>query len=279
VKETTVQNLVPIGRFSRVSQLTVKALRHYDELGLLRPAAVDPQSGYRYYALTQAAEAERIGLLRAAGMPLEDIRDLLRAATPEERRARLEAHRRHLATQLAGVRDALGVLDDLLDERADVASYPVIVKQVAEQHVLSIRERTPMTELARAAASAFPELIAYLDEVGVRPAGQPFAVYHDEDLRDEVDLELVVPTVKHVAGRGRMDGRLLPAATLAATLHCGPYPTIGKAYRALAAWMLEHGHESAGGPRETYLLGPAMVHHPNDLRTEAAWPIRAGGES
>jgi effector-binding domain-containing protein len=88
-----------------------------------------------------------------------------------------------------------------------------------------------------------------------------------------------VPTAKHVAGKGRMTGRVLPAATLVATLHSGPYPAIGAAYRALAAWMQEHGHESAGGPRETYLLGPCEVGGPSELRTEAAWPIRGGGES
>lgn len=278
VEETTLNNLVPIGRFSRVSQLTIKALRHYDEVGLLRPALVDPASGYRYYTLTQAAEAERIRVLRAAGMPLEDIRELLRAGSPEDRRSRLEAHRRRLSAQAEGLRQALAVVEGLLHAKEDDVKYHVIVKQVAEQTVLSIREQRPFAELAQV-GDAISELMAYLGEIGVRPTGHPFCIYHDEDIRDVLDLELVIPTARHVAGRGRMSGRVLPAATLAATLHTGPYPAIGAAYRALAAWIQEHGHESAGGPRETYLLGPCEVNDVSELRTEAAWPIRAGGES
>lgn len=274
-----MNDLVPIGRFSRVAQLTIKALRHYDEVGLLRPALIDPATGYRYYALTQAVEAEQIRVLRAAGMPLDDIRECLRTGSADERRARLASHRQRLATEAEGLRAALAVVDDLLAEKRDLVAYRVIVRQADEQAVLSIREKRPIGELSQAAATAIPELLGYLGEIGVRPAGHPLCVYHDEEIRDELDLELMIPTVKHVAGKGRMNGRMLPAATLAATLHSGPYTTIGGAYRALATWMQERGHESAGGPRETYLLGPCDVSAPGELRTEAAWPIRVGGES
>lgn len=90
------QELLSIGRFARVSGLTVKALRHYDDIRLLRPAHVDGSTGYRYYTLAQAREAEAIRRLRSLDVPLEDVAELLRAdaATFRERlavhRARLE---------------------------------------------------------------------------------------------------------------------------------------------------------------------------------------------
>ena len=65
-----------IGSFSRVSGLTVKALRHYDEIGLLEPARVDEWTGYRYYGLEQARAAEEIRRLRSLEVPLDEIRDL-----------------------------------------------------------------------------------------------------------------------------------------------------------------------------------------------------------
>ena len=64
-------DLLPIGRFAKATRLSVKALRHYDELGLLRPAFVDPSSGYRYYRPAQANQAEAIRILRSLEMPLE----------------------------------------------------------------------------------------------------------------------------------------------------------------------------------------------------------------
>jgi DNA-binding transcriptional MerR regulator len=71
------QQLMPIGRFARRCRLSVKQLRHYDELGLLRPAWVDPGSGYRYYRAEQAREALSIGLLRSLDVPLPAIGQVL----------------------------------------------------------------------------------------------------------------------------------------------------------------------------------------------------------
>src|ERR687898_457000 len=72
-----MENLVPIGRFSKICRLSVSSLRYYDELGLLRPALVDPDSSYRYYRLSQVRAAETIRLLRALDMPLEEVRRYL----------------------------------------------------------------------------------------------------------------------------------------------------------------------------------------------------------
>jgi DNA-binding transcriptional MerR regulator len=76
--------LMPIGRFARLTGLSVKALRHYDELGLLRPAAVDPETGYRSYSTAQVERAETIRLLRRLELPLDEISSLLAGRDPEE---------------------------------------------------------------------------------------------------------------------------------------------------------------------------------------------------
>jgi len=86
--------LLPIGRFARVTGLTVRALRHYHELGLLEPAHIDPESGYRLYTLDQADDAELIRRLRELGLPLAEICAILAGADALER---LRAHRDRLA--------------------------------------------------------------------------------------------------------------------------------------------------------------------------------------
>ena len=101
-----------IGKFSRLSRLSVKALRHYDELGLLKPAEVDPNTGYRYYAVRQAADAERIQLLRAVDMPLPDIAALL-GSTPEAELKLLEGHRSRLTALVAASQSHVKSLDRL----------------------------------------------------------------------------------------------------------------------------------------------------------------------
>jgi DNA-binding transcriptional MerR regulator len=74
---------VPIGRFSKITRLSVKALPLYDEIGLLPPARVDPSSGYRYYDLGQANRAEAVRILRSVDMPLDEIRAILDTDDPQ----------------------------------------------------------------------------------------------------------------------------------------------------------------------------------------------------
>jgi DNA-binding transcriptional MerR regulator len=89
--------LLPIGRFARVTGLTVRALRHYHELGLLEPARIDADTGYRFYALEQADDAELIRRLRQLGLPLGEIRGILAGADALDR---LRVHRDRLVARI-----------------------------------------------------------------------------------------------------------------------------------------------------------------------------------
>jgi DNA-binding transcriptional MerR regulator len=108
-----MQDLAPIGRFARLTKLTVKALRLYDELGVLRPAVVDFKTGYRYYSLDQIAVARRIHLLRSLAMPLAEIRALLNEPDQDAARTRLAGHERWLEEQIVGYQRALTALHSL----------------------------------------------------------------------------------------------------------------------------------------------------------------------
>ena len=109
--------LMPIGRFSRLTGLGVKALRNYDELGLLVPAAVDDETGYRFYSTEQVDRAEAIRLLRRLDMALEEIRSTLAAEDPAALRASLVSHQRRMASRDAELRASLGRLQRLIDGR------------------------------------------------------------------------------------------------------------------------------------------------------------------
>ena len=116
--ETT--SLMPIGRFARLTGLSVKALRHYDELGLLPPAAVDASTGYRWYSTAQVERAETIRLLRRLELPLDEIAALLEAGDPELVRKVLLDHQRRTALRSAQLKGVLQRVQPLLDGKEPI---------------------------------------------------------------------------------------------------------------------------------------------------------------
>src|SRR5215467_10429376 len=108
-------NLIPIGRFAQITHLSVKALRIYANEGLLQPMYVDPESGYRYYTLAQAALAARIRLLRLVEMPLEEIRAVLQASDPETVQTHLTSHQQRITNRMTRDKQSLLLLQRILE--------------------------------------------------------------------------------------------------------------------------------------------------------------------
>jgi effector-binding domain-containing protein len=268
-----MRNLLPIGRFSEICRLSIPALRHYDELGLLPPAAVDPDTGYRYYSVAQAADAERIRTLRFLEMPLPEIRTVL-AGDPERTRQILEGHRDRLRESADRQRYAITLLDAMLREEPPM-SYEVHVRETQQQLAASICGRAAWAELGPFVGAALTEIFGVAGAQGVRFAGPPYAIYHSADTTEaEVDLEVGLPVAEPIEPAGRVVAATIPGGLVAATIHAGRYEEVGPAYRALGEWVQEHGHEKAGPPREVYIVGPDQVQDPGALRTELVWPIR-----
>ena len=267
---------MPIGRFSQVCRLTVRALRHYDELGLLKPLMVDSDSGYRYYSLEQAPDAERIRLLRSLGLPLEDVAALVRAQDPEDVRAGLQRHRARIETQIRESQSILASLNRLIDREEPLMTYQVTVKELPPQPVVSVHLHG-LENIGQVMGPTLGRLFGYVAESGASPAGPPFCIYHDaEAMSEDMAFDVCVPTGRLLSPTDDIDAYELPGGRAAATLHVGPYTDVGGAYQALMGWIQAHGHETAGPPREIYLSDPNQVDDPSQLRTEVLWPIREG---
>jgi effector-binding domain-containing protein len=273
-----VENLVPIGRFARITGLSVKALRHYDQLGLLTPAEVDAWSSYRYYRLSQCRRAEAIRQLRRLDMPLPEVRRVLVAWDSEDALALdavLDEHAARMSERLERTERSLAYLQRLIDGKEDVMPYDVQVKEVAPQPVAAIRDRVTLSTIGDSLGRDFGEVFGYLGRSGIAPAGPPLIVYPDEPSEDgEFGIEVCVPVAKPVERFGRVEPDELPGGSIATTTHHGPYEELRPAYHAVAAWVQEHGHQLAGPPREVYTNSPGQVADPSELETIIEWPIR-----
>ena len=272
-----MDDLVPIGRFSRMSRLSIKALRWYDECGLLAPAWVDPASGYRYYQPSQANRAEAIRTLRMIDLPLEEIRELLAEDDPELTGKRLAMQRERLEEQLADHQRMLRFLERLINRGGSIMPYDVTIKQVEAQPIASVTAHTDLTTISDHIAQAFATLMGAVNQAGTFPAGAPFIVYHDViDETTDGDIEVCIPVPTDVQGSAEgVAWKEVPAAAMATTTHQGPYDEIAPAYHTVTGWIQDHGHQIAGPPRELYLNDPQTVA-PEDLLTEVQFPIQDG---
>ncbi|MFI6484618.1 MerR family transcriptional regulator [Nonomuraea sp. NPDC050663] len=264
--------LVRIGTFSAMTRLSVKALRLYDEVGLLRPAKVDPSSGYRLYALTQAGQAETIRRLRALDMPIEDIKRVL-AASPAQVPGLLEAHRPRLRVERDRHDHMLDAITRMIDNEERLMDYTITVETLPSQTVASLRRRTDLAGVGVTIAEGFGTLVGAMTMAGRQPVAAPFLVFHDViDADNAGDVEICIPVGAGAALAGPAGVRRVDAVTAAVTTHRGRHDEIAPAYHALTAWFTEQGYEVGGPPRETYLNDPAVTAEA-DLLTQVAWPM------
>jgi DNA-binding transcriptional MerR regulator len=243
-----------IGDFSRLTQVTVKALRHYDDLGLLRPAHVDRDTGYRYYSGTQVARLNRILALKELGLSLDQIEPFLDAdLSSNQLRLVLQIKQAETAQRIEEEQARLARIEAWLREvGSDPGARPdVVVKRIDAQRVASIREVLPERG---AVARLFQALAAYQRRHGLSATSWT-VVWHDSDFREvDVDAEATFTTSDPLPADERVRPAELPAVeTMACIVHHGPPESIGGSCRALLQWI-DANHRQITGPERVRMI-------------------------
>jgi effector-binding domain-containing protein len=269
--------LLAIGQFARLTGLTVRAVRHYGELGLVEPAYVDLATGSRYFSPDQISDAAAIRRLRFLELALDEIREIVDADDPSFTRARLVQHRAKMAELAATTEQILATLQRLIEGEETLVPEAIDIRsevgsEVPAQPVLVIRERAPLEKMSEVIPAAYAELETYMRELGVKPTGPPITVCPYADDEGMVAIQNSFPVEDGVSGRDRIEAMTLPACTVLAFEHRGHYKELDRSYRALVAFAEEEGLETAGEPREIYWTSPEELP-PDEWRTEIQFPI------
>jgi DNA-binding transcriptional MerR regulator/effector-binding domain-containing protein len=262
-----------IGDFSRMTHLSVKALRHYHDVGLLEPAQIDLSSGYRFYEPGQVPMAQVIRRFRDLGMPLDEIKQVIHAPDVETRTRVITAHMGRMQSQLAQAQAVIDSLRSLLE--LPPPSMAVEHRSVGPVRALALAERVSMAELHLWWDAAFQELDAAVVAAGVSPAGPRGALYSAEYFTLETGGEVVayVPVTTDVGATGRARMREIPAAELAVAVHPGGYDELDRTYGALGAYVAEREIGVDGPIREHYLVTPFDTEDGSRHLTEVCWPV------
>lgn len=268
---------LPIGDFSRMTHLSVKALRHYHQVGLLEPARVDPVTGYRYYATDQVPTAQVIRRFRELGMPVEQVGAVLAAPDPEARNQLILSHLDRMQEQLEQTRNAVESLRALIERPATPLS--VEHRTVPGTPALAIAETVDLDDLGRWWTSAFNELHTAVRRRDVEAEG-PFGALFATELfaQERGDVVAFVPVVTPASARGRAGPLVVPGAELAIGLHLGSHADADRTYGALGTYVAEHALGVEGPVREYYLVDRFDTPDVDRWRTEIGWPVFRTGD-
>jgi DNA-binding transcriptional MerR regulator len=265
-----------IGDFSRATHLSVKTLRHYHRVGLLAPADVDPDSGYRMYTTDQIPMAQVIRRFRDLDMPLDQIHAVLEAPDLRTRNDLISAHLASLEQNLARTQSAVASLRDLL--AGPSATAPVSHRRVGATTAAAVTAVIAMGDLLPWYLGALGELHATLDALGVHASGPAGGIYAGELFTDEHgEATVFIPTATDIQRLGRVEPLIVPAAELAAAVHPGSLADVDRTYGTLAAYVASHELKVDGPIREHYLVGRQDTADENAWRTEICWPIFSTG--
>ncbi len=264
--------MLTIGDFSRVTHLSIKTLRHYHEVGLLEPAAVDPSSGYRRYALAQVPVAQVIRRFRDLEMPVDRVREVLAARDLPTRNQLIAEHLSTLEKRLADAQAAVASLRGLLG--AEAGPIAVELRVVPATRALAIHATVARAELLAWWRGAIAELEAVVSPRALPrtgPLGGMFATAIFQ--HDQGEATVFVPVAEAVRPVGRAVEITVPAAELAITVHRGPHVDMDVTYGALGSYVTSHALSVEGPVREHYVVDGRTAADSAEWRTEIGWPV------
>lgn len=258
-----------IGEFSKLGQVSPRMLRHYDQLGLLKPGQVDAWTGYRHYTLDQLAQLHRIIALKEMGLSLEQVGELLARGeelNPERLRAMLKEAKGQLQRDIVESQERLQRVEVRLQqlESQDELAYEIVVKPVPSLSIASIREVVPsLQNFGAYCSNVYADLYGSLRTHGITPLQPEITIYHQEEYSEsEIDAEFGVAVqskyMKAAPADEHVRFRELPEyASAAALIYEGAFVNLLDGVLTLLKWVAMHGYSFAGPMRELHLSGPA----------------------
>jgi DNA-binding transcriptional MerR regulator len=250
-----------IGEFSRLTQLTVKTLRFYHEEGLLIPAFVDPDTGYRYYDESHVETARAISYLRSLEFSLGDIRELLRRQEGDDLLNLLERQQAAVKERIRQLRKAAVSLEQFISAEREARAVAQISDDILEKTlepllVAGIRMQGRYADCGE----AFGRLGRSL---GRHICGKALLLHYDTEYREnDADFEACLPIRREIDVSG-ISVRRLPGGRCVALVHHGPYEQLSRSYARIFQNINDRKYKVLAPTREVYLKGPGMIFRGN----------------
>ena len=269
--------MLRIGDFSKLSRVSVRMLRHYDEIGLLKPAEIDRFTDYRYYREDQLPTAGCIAALKDMGFSLADIIRILEVYNDREQMERFYSDRRkELEAALEDTARRLALLDAALKRlgKEENMSYSISIKTIPERYAATVRMTIPRYEDEGMIWGRLVEETCRMNLVEDDPC-LCAVTYLDGEYKEENVEMMAWKTVKgRYPDTEHVKFRTLPETTVASCTYRGSYTQITEVYAAVIAWMKANGYEPAAPMFNIYHVSPHETQNPDEFVTEICYPVK-----
>ncbi len=264
--------MIKIGDFSKLARVSIKALRYYDEMGLLKPIYIDRDTSYRYYKTEQLYELSKIIVLKQLGVPLSDIKAMLLGKSLA---LILEKRKQSATLELESIKQQITHINYLLKEKNKTMNYQTVLKDVPECIVYyrskKIKNYAAITPFIIETEKEFALHNPLLKKV---EPNYCYMVYLDEEYKEsDITVEYAEAVEKIGTESKNVKFKVVPTATIASVLHKGSYLNLGDAYAYITNWIKENNYQFAGKPRERYIDGMWNKNKEEDWLTEIQIPV------
>ncbi|MDT8718761.1 MerR family transcriptional regulator [Clostridium sp. 19966] len=267
-----------IGDFSKLNKIPIKTLRYYDELGLLKPAKIDEQTGYRFYSAMQLPRLNKILALKDLGFSLSKINEIIdNNVTKEVLCSMLNSRKEEIRKNIILEKEKLSRVERIINsisEEADsiMSKYDIVIKEAEAIKIASIRDIIPSYSEQH---GLWKELGEYIEKNNAKITPPCVVIYYDQGFKENnVDIEICEHFTGNLSGNERIKIKTLQAVKqMACTVHQGSYEKLSIAYTALMKWIEDNGYEIVGPNRELYLEGEWSVKNPEEYITEIQIPV------
>lgn len=262
--------MLKIGEFSKLSQMTVKALRFYEKEGLLIPASVDEWTGYRFYTTEQLATAARIKSYRQLDLSIEEIKAIFKG---KNARKILEEKAKAPVNQQKEIDVRLSIIKHILEK--DSMKYQVTIKEIPEMIVYYWEKRlAKYSDMMQVISEIGEEVRKYNPDLKCSEPPYEFCEYPDGEYKESDVLVRHVEAVEKVGVESEnIKFKKLPASKVLSIFHKGAYDEIGEVYAFIMKYAEENGYNIAGLSRECYIDGIWNKKSVEDWLTEVQLPI------
>lgn len=248
-----------ISHFSKITGLTVKALRYYDEQNMLKPSYRDKVTLYRYYSEEDFKKAQLIKFLRSLNFSITEIKDILDIVKSETDLAYvLKEKVLHIEENIQKEKALINKINNYLPPditEIESQNYEISTEEIAPILVASIRFTGEYHEIGNYIPLLYKAVQSYSN-------GAIINCYYDEGCVEQADMELCLPTRKLISA-SNIDCKYLPAMKAICTTHLGSHDTLYMAYKSLFEYVNEHDLNILTPSREIYVKGPGMIFKGN----------------